>query len=70
MSPCPEEPKYCLTPELYRIDPYPDDKGRPTKEVLEFPTRDVYEPYTTYRFVWVVFLVFFLKICYIMEMVI
>lgn len=47
--PCPVENKYCLTPELYKIDPFPDEKTRPTKEVLEFPTKDIYEPYTTYR---------------------
>ena len=50
ISPCPAEPKYCLTPELYRIDPYPDDKGRPTKEIVEFPQRDIYKPYATYRY--------------------
>ena len=50
ISPCPAEPKYCLTPELYRIDPYPDDKGRPTKEIVEFPQRDIYKPHTTYRY--------------------
>lgn len=49
VSPCPEDLKYCLTPELYKIDPYPDDKGRPIKEVVEFAPREVYEPFTTYR---------------------
>ncbi len=49
IAPCPEEPKYCLTPELYKIDPYPDDKGRPIKEIVEFPAKEVYKPYTTYR---------------------
>lgn len=47
--PCPTEFKWGLTPELYKIDPYPDEKSRPTKEVLEFPIRDIYEPYSTYR---------------------
>ncbi|XP_067927943.1 dedicator of cytokinesis protein 7-like [Watersipora subatra] len=49
VSPCPEEPKYCLSPELYKIQPYPDDKGRPTKEVAEFPPRELFVPYTSYR---------------------
>ena len=51
VSPCPKEPKYCLSPELYKIEPYPDEKGRPTKEVVEFPPRELFVPYTTYRFV-------------------
>ncbi|XP_005089591.1 dedicator of cytokinesis protein 7 isoform X1 [Aplysia californica] len=49
ISPCPEEPKFTLTPELLRVEPYPDDSGRPTKEVLEFPSREVFVPYTIYR---------------------
>ncbi|KAK6180566.1 hypothetical protein SNE40_012697 [Patella caerulea] len=49
ISPCPEEIKYCLTPDLHRVEPYPDDKGRPTKDILEFPSREVYVPATTYR---------------------
>jgi len=50
ISPCPEEqPKYCLTPELVRLHPYPDDKGRPIKEVIEFPQKEVYHPYYHYR---------------------
>jgi hypothetical protein len=50
ISPCPEEPKYSLSPELFRIDPYPDEKGRPTKECVEFPVKDVNYPHVTYRF--------------------
>lgn len=49
ISPCPEEHKYCLSPELNRIEPYPDEKGRPTKEIVEFPSRELYVPFTTYR---------------------
>lgn len=49
ISPCPEEPKYCLTPELVRLFPYPDEKGRPTKEVVEFPPREVFVPHYLYR---------------------
>ncbi|XP_041359192.1 dedicator of cytokinesis protein 7-like isoform X2 [Gigantopelta aegis] len=49
ISPCPEEPKYTLTAELAKVDPYPDDKGRPTKEITEFPSKEVYMPYTSYK---------------------
>lgn len=49
ISPCPEEIRYSLTPELMRVDPYPDEKGRPIKEILEFPSREVYVPWTVYR---------------------
>ena len=49
ICPCPEDWPHCLTPELYRVDPYPDDKARPTKEIVEFPQREVHEPYSAYR---------------------
>ncbi|XP_051569546.1 dedicator of cytokinesis protein 7-like isoform X3 [Myxocyprinus asiaticus] len=49
ISPAPEAPHYCLSPELLHVKPYPDPRVRPTKEVLEFPTRYVYTPHTTYR---------------------
>ncbi|XP_048256489.1 dedicator of cytokinesis protein 7-like isoform X1 [Haliotis rufescens] len=49
VSPCPEEPRYNLTPELWKVEPYPDDKGRPTKEVTEFPAKEVFIPYSTYK---------------------
>ncbi|XP_028666764.2 dedicator of cytokinesis protein 7 isoform X8 [Erpetoichthys calabaricus] len=49
ISPAPENPHYCLTPELLQVKPYPDSRVRPTKEILEFPARDVYVPNTTYR---------------------
>ncbi|GCC35926.1 hypothetical protein chiPu_0014416 [Chiloscyllium punctatum] len=49
ISPAPENPHYCLTPELLQVKPYPDTRVRPTKDILEFPSRDVYVPYTTYR---------------------
>ncbi|GIY48085.1 dedicator of cytokinesis protein 7 [Caerostris extrusa] len=29
IAPCPEEPKYCLTSELARLHPYPDEKWLP-----------------------------------------
>ncbi|XP_041446320.1 dedicator of cytokinesis protein 7 isoform X1 [Xenopus laevis] len=49
ISPAPENPNYCLTPELLQVKPYPDSRVRPTREILEFPSRDVYVPDTTYR---------------------
>lgn len=49
ISPAPDSPQYCLSPELLHVKPYPDPRVRPTKEVLEFPARYVYTPHTTYR---------------------
>ncbi|XP_034293671.1 dedicator of cytokinesis protein 6 isoform X1 [Pantherophis guttatus] len=49
ISPVPETPHYCLSPELLHVHPYPDLRVRPTKEILEFPVREVYIPRTTYR---------------------
>uniref|UniRef100_A0A8C2KLZ1 Dedicator of cytokinesis 7 n=1 Tax=Cyprinus carpio TaxID=7962 RepID=A0A8C2KLZ1_CYPCA len=49
ISPAPENPHYCLTPDLLQVKPYPDSRVRPTKEILEFPARDIYVPNTTYR---------------------
>lgn len=49
ISPCPDEVPYCLTPELARITPYPDEKGRATKEILEFPPREMFIPHYSYR---------------------
>uniref|UniRef100_A0A4W3H0W9 Dedicator of cytokinesis 6 n=1 Tax=Callorhinchus milii TaxID=7868 RepID=A0A4W3H0W9_CALMI len=49
ISPAPESPHYCLSPELLHVKPYPDPRVRPTKEILEFAAREVYAPYTTYR---------------------
>ena len=50
ISPCPSEVKNCLTAELYKVDPYPDNHIRPIKEIIEFPIHDILEPYTTYRY--------------------
>jgi len=50
ISPCPAEVKNCLTAELYKVDPYPDNHIRPIKEIVEFPIHDILEPYTTYRY--------------------
>ncbi|XP_075715136.1 dedicator of cytokinesis protein 6 isoform X4 [Rhinoderma darwinii] len=49
VSPAPETPQFCLSPELRHVKPYPDPRVRPTKEILEFTPRDVYSPYTSYR---------------------
>ncbi|XP_040096592.1 dedicator of cytokinesis protein 6 isoform X8 [Oryx dammah] len=49
ISPAPENPHFCLSPELLHVKPYPDPRGRPTKEILEFPAREVYAPHTSYR---------------------
>ncbi|XP_069915195.1 dedicator of cytokinesis protein 6 isoform X3 [Oryctolagus cuniculus] len=49
ISPAPENPPFCLSPELLHVKPYPDPRGRPTKEILEFPAREVYAPHTSYR---------------------
>ncbi|KAF4079347.1 hypothetical protein AMELA_G00192130 [Ameiurus melas] len=50
ISPAPENPHYCLTPELLQVKPYPDTRVRPTREILEFPAKDIYVPNTTYRY--------------------
>uniref|UniRef100_A0A8C5LM28 Dedicator of cytokinesis 8 n=1 Tax=Leptobrachium leishanense TaxID=445787 RepID=A0A8C5LM28_9ANUR len=39
----------CLTPELLPVKPFPESRIRPTKEILEFPVKEVYVPHTTYR---------------------
>lgn len=49
ISPCPSEVKHCLTTELEKVHPYPDDKSRPIKELLEFPVKEVLTPHYLYR---------------------
>ncbi|XP_005999457.1 dedicator of cytokinesis protein 8 isoform X2 [Latimeria chalumnae] len=49
ISPAPESISNCLTPELLPVVPFPENRSRPIKEVLEFPSREVYVPHTTYR---------------------
>ncbi|XP_068130413.1 dedicator of cytokinesis protein 6 isoform X8 [Hyperolius riggenbachi] len=49
VSPAPEMPQFCLSPELRHVKPYPDPRVRPTKEILEFSPREVYSPYSSYR---------------------
>ena len=40
----------CLTSNLWEVDPFPDNRTRrPTREIEEFPPREVYSPYTTYK---------------------
>ncbi|NWI11369.1 DOCK8 protein, partial [Crypturellus soui] len=49
ISPAPESLGYCLTPELLPVKPFPENRNRPHKEILEFPVKEVYVPHTTYR---------------------
>ncbi|KAJ8913567.1 hypothetical protein NQ315_017118 [Exocentrus adspersus] len=49
ISPCPPEVKNCLTTELAKLHPYPDEKIRPLKELLEFPVKELLVPHYTYR---------------------
>jgi hypothetical protein len=49
IAPSPGEYKNCLTTELVKLYPYPDDKGRPVKELLEFPLKEVLLPHYNYR---------------------
>lgn len=49
ISPCPAEVKCCLTTELAKLHPYPDEKTRPTKELLEFPVKELLIPHYNYR---------------------
>ena len=49
ISPAPENLHFCLSPDLLHVKPYPDPRGRPTKEILEFPAREVYAPHSCYR---------------------
>lgn len=49
ISPAPENLGYCLTPELLPVKPFPENRNRPHKEILEFPVREVYVPHTIYR---------------------
>ncbi|XP_063962450.1 dedicator of cytokinesis protein 7-like isoform X1 [Lytechinus pictus] len=49
ISPVTDHPAYCLTPDLYQVKPFPDNRTRPTKEIQEFPAREVYVPHSVYR---------------------
>ncbi|XP_046488292.1 dedicator of cytokinesis protein 7 isoform X2 [Neodiprion pinetum] len=48
LSPRPDELPRCLDPDLRRLTPYPDEKSRPFKEILEFPSK-VVSPDLSYR---------------------
>ncbi|XP_050313244.1 dedicator of cytokinesis protein 7 isoform X2 [Anthonomus grandis grandis] len=49
ISPCPLEYRNSLTSELVKLYPYPDSKARPTKELCEFPVKEVLVPHYVYR---------------------
>uniref|UniRef100_A0A2I3HCA5 Dedicator of cytokinesis 8 n=1 Tax=Nomascus leucogenys TaxID=61853 RepID=A0A2I3HCA5_NOMLE len=49
ISTAPEIINGCLTPEMLPMKPFPENRTRPHKEILEFPTREVYVPHTVYR---------------------
>ena len=49
VTPSPETVMPCLSPELIPIKPASDKNVRPIKEVLEFPSSDVYVPHSIYR---------------------
>uniref|UniRef100_A0A8C5K660 Dedicator of cytokinesis C/D N-terminal domain-containing protein n=1 Tax=Jaculus jaculus TaxID=51337 RepID=A0A8C5K660_JACJA len=49
ISPAPEAISCCLTPEMQPVKPFPENRTRPHKEILEFPIREVYVPHTVYR---------------------
>ncbi|XP_050551818.1 dedicator of cytokinesis protein 7 isoform X1 [Spodoptera frugiperda] len=49
VSPCPEELKNGLTPELAKLHPYGDDNVRPCKEILPFPCQTPAMPHYHYR---------------------
>ncbi|XP_062985366.1 dedicator of cytokinesis protein 8 [Elgaria multicarinata webbii] len=49
ISPASEGLSCCLNPELLQVKPFPENRSRPHKEILEFPIREVYVPHTIYR---------------------
>ncbi|XP_077004454.1 dedicator of cytokinesis protein 8 isoform X3 [Tamandua tetradactyla] len=49
ISSAPETLNCCLTPEMLPVRPFPENRTRPHKEILEFPIREVYVPHTVYR---------------------
>lgn len=50
MSPVPETVPGCLSPELIPVKPVSEKNSRAVKEVLEFPSSEVYVPHNTYRY--------------------
>ncbi len=49
MSPVPEMVPGCLSPELIPVKPVSEKNPRAVKEVLEFPSSEVYVPHNIYR---------------------
>ncbi|KAM9744074.1 dedicator of cytokinesis protein 8 isoform 1-T1 [Menidia menidia] len=49
MSPVHDIPQACLSPELIPLIPVAEKNIRPVKEVLEFPSSEVYVPHNIYR---------------------
>uniref|UniRef100_A0A8C2KUG3 Dedicator of cytokinesis 8 n=1 Tax=Cyprinus carpio TaxID=7962 RepID=A0A8C2KUG3_CYPCA len=49
VSPVPETVPGCLSPELIPVKPVSEKNPRPVKEVLEFPSSEVYVPHNIYR---------------------
>ncbi|KAJ0181570.1 hypothetical protein K1T71_002292 [Dendrolimus kikuchii] len=49
VSPCPEEVKNGLTPELAKLNPYGEENVRPCKEILPFPLHPLAVPHYQYR---------------------
>ncbi|XP_070690098.1 dedicator of cytokinesis protein 8 [Pempheris klunzingeri] len=49
MSPVHDTPVACLSPELIPLIPIAEKNIRPVKEVLEFPSSEVYVPHNIYR---------------------
>uniref|UniRef100_A0A3B3UX66 Dedicator of cytokinesis C/D N-terminal domain-containing protein n=1 Tax=Poecilia latipinna TaxID=48699 RepID=A0A3B3UX66_9TELE len=52
MSPIHDTPQACLSTELIPLIPVAEKNIRPIKEVLEFPSSEVYVPHNIYRWVW------------------
>lgn len=49
MSPVHDIPLACLSPELIPLKPVAEKNVRAVKEVLEFPSSEVYVPHNIYR---------------------
>ncbi|XP_060697150.1 dedicator of cytokinesis protein 8 isoform X2 [Hemiscyllium ocellatum] len=49
ISPAAESPPCCFTPELLPVKPLIENRSRPIKEILEFPSHEVFVPHTSYR---------------------
>lgn len=52
MAPVNDTLPACLSPELIPLMPAAEKNIRPMKEVLEFPSSEVYVPHNIYRLVW------------------